>query len=193
MTSPAALFPHATWAALSLPYDGTHADGAERRLYASAGGLYPVETHLLVANERAENLVGGSYYYDPASHAVSLCGKPDGASDFASLSSGNSEWIGASSMIICFVTSLDTIAPLYDTASLPFSMIECGAMCQLLEQAAATLPLGVCQIGDMPLQEIGRRLALSESRLCLHTLAIGTLEPRRRASGMDRRNSMRRK
>jgi amino acid adenylation domain-containing protein len=163
--------------ALLLPLRRHYANGAEKRLYASAGGLYPVETYLLAAEGRAETLGCGGYYYDPANHTLSSCGKPGIAKDFTALSSGNSDWIGTSSLIVCFVTSLDAIVPLYDTASLPFSMIECGAMCQVLEQAASALPLGVCQIGDMPLQEIGRRLALPDDRLCLHTLAVGTLEP----------------
>ncbi|NIQ52121.1 MAG: hypothetical protein GWN71_01200, partial [Gammaproteobacteria bacterium] len=39
-------------------------------LYASAGGLYPVQAYLQVRPGRVEGLAGGTYYYDPAGHRL---------------------------------------------------------------------------------------------------------------------------
>ncbi|WP_432349596.1 amino acid adenylation domain-containing protein (plasmid) [Shinella yambaruensis] len=165
---------------LLAPLRRHYRDGEERRLYASAGGLYPVETYLAVPPGGIEDLAPGGYRYDPQAHALSPCTAPDGFADLALLSSGSRETLAASRLVLCFVLSLDAIAPLYDAASLGFGLIECGAMCQALEQQAVGRPFGLCQIGDLPLDEMGRRFALSPDHVCLHAMAAGALEPQAR-------------
>ncbi|MGF9564880.1 amino acid adenylation domain-containing protein [Neorhizobium sp. JUb45] len=162
---------------LLSPLRRHYADGQARRLYASAGGLYPVDTYLILQPQAVDGMGAGGYRYNADTHALIPCASGDTMVDIATLSSGNRDLLAASKVLFCFVLSLDAIAPLYDTASLPFGMIECGAICQLLEQASAQLPVGLCQIGDMPLAELGRRLGLASHRICLHTLAAGALHP----------------
>ncbi|MDP9835687.1 amino acid adenylation domain-containing protein [Neorhizobium huautlense] len=163
-------------ATLLGPLRRHYADGQERRLYASAGGLYPVEIYLLLQPGAVDGMEAGGYRYDAENHALVPCASHETLGDIADLSSGNHDLLAASKILVCLVLSLDAIAPLYDTASLPFGMIECGAICQLLEQTASNQPIGLCQIGDMPLGELGRRLGLSEDRICLHTVAVGALD-----------------
>lgn len=153
-----------------------YADGQARRLYASAGGLYPVETYLVLQPDAVNGMEAGGYRYDADAHTLLPCASHETLGDIADLSSGNRDLLAASKILVCFVLSLDAIAPLYDTASLPFGMIECGAICQLLEQASAKMSIGLCQIGDMPLAELGRRLNLPADRICLHTMAGGALD-----------------
>ncbi len=162
---------------LLSPLRRHYAEGQARRLYASAGGLYPVETYLVLQPGAVEGMDAGGYRYDADGHKLVPCASHEALSDIAGLSSGNRDMLAASKVLICFALSLDAIAPLYDTASLPFGMIECGAICQLLEQASARLSVGLCQIGDMPLAELGRRLNLPADRICLHVMAAGALDP----------------
>lgn len=164
-------------AALLAPLRSHYAGGESRRLYASAGGLYPVETYLILRPDAVDGMDAGGYRYDPNDHALIPCADHDALADIADLSSGNRDMLINSSMIICFSLSLDAIVPLYDTASLPFGMIECGAICQLLEQASVGMTVGLCQIGDLPLSELGRRLGLPDDRICLHAMAAGALDP----------------
>lgn|GEM_PF-4955998 len=164
-------------AELLSPLRRHYANGQARRLYASAGGLYPVETYLVLQPAAVDGMDAGGYQYDADRHALVPCASHETLGDIAGLSSGNRELLAGRKILICFVLPLDAIAPLYDTASLPFGMIECGAICQLLELASAQLPIGLCQIGDMPLAELGRRLCLSADRICLHVTAAGALDP----------------
>jgi pyochelin synthetase len=171
--------------ALLAPLRRHYADGEERRLYASAGGLYPVETYLAVPPGGIDGLKAGGYRYDQLAHALSPCAAPDRFADLALLSSGSRETLAASRLVLCFVLSLEAIAPLYDTASLSFGLIECGAMCQALEQQAVGAPFGLCQIGDLPLEDMRRRFALSPDHICLHAMAAGPLEPRARETWLS--------
>ncbi|MEW9612483.1 amino acid adenylation domain-containing protein [Shinella sp. S4-D37] len=165
---------------LLAPLRRHYRDGEERRLYASAGGLYPVETYLAVPPGGVEDLAPGGYRYDPQAHALSPRTAKDGFADLALLSSGSRETLAKSRLVLCFVLSLDAIAPLYDAASLSFGLLECGAVCQALEQQAIGQPFGLCQIGDLPLDEMHRRFILSPDQICLHAMAAGALEPQAR-------------
>ncbi|MBP2231645.1 amino acid adenylation domain-containing protein [Azospirillum agricola] len=166
-----------------------HADGEERFQYASAGGLYPVETYLLIPEGRVEGVAAGGYWYDPENHRLTACAPPaEPFPDLGRLSAGNRDWVGRGRFLIGFVVALDRIVPLYEGASLPFALIECGAMCQLLEQAAAGLPdaglpdLGLCQLGDLAPEELSRLFALPPDRLYLHGLVGGLVDPQRAAA-----------
>ena len=170
---------------LLTPLRRHYADGEERRLYASAGGLYPVETYLAVPPGGIHGLEAGGYRYDPLAHALSPCTAPDRFADLALLSSGSRETLAKSRLVLCFVLSLEAIAPLYDAASLSFGLIECGAMCQALEQQAVGAPFGLCQIGDLPLEDMRRRFALAPDHICLHAIAAGPLEPQARETWLS--------
>ncbi|AWB07834.1 hypothetical protein A6A40_22510 (plasmid) [Azospirillum humicireducens] len=170
-----------------------HADGEERFQYASAGGLYPVETYLLIPDGRVEGLAGGGYWYDPESHRLVACSAPERIPDLGRLSAGNRDWVGQGRFLIVFAAALDRILPLYEGASLPFALIECGAMCQLLEQTAAGLAedgfaerglpdIGLCQLGDLPPEELSRLLGLPPDRLYLHGMVGGMIDPEQAAA-----------
>lgn len=147
------------------PETGGHPTG-------SAGGLFPVQAHLIVPEDGVAGLEPGVYAYEAQAHSLRLTHGtvPD---DFSMLSMGNGDWLGSARFIVCFVLDLDAIAPLYDTSSLSFGLIETGAICQLLETRAAQVNLGLCQIGDLPERRMSEVLGLSDNEVFLHALAGG--------------------
>lgn len=140
--------------------------------YASAGGLYPVQVHLQTVSGRVAGLPPGCYRYDPSEHRL-CAGQGVPLDDPAPLSAGNSGWIGEAHFLLSFVLDPDAVAPLYEGGSLAFGLLETGAICQRLEEAAPDLGLGLCQIGDMPEARMHGLLGLSEPLICLHHMAGG--------------------
>lgn len=138
----------------------------------SAGGLFPVQPQLIVPEGGVTDLAPGVYTYEALAHSLRPTGGlvPD---DVSMLSIGNTDWLGAARFLICFVLDLDVIAPLYDTSSLSFGLIETGAMCQLLETHAAQVNLGLCQIGDLSEHRMANVLGLPDTKVFLHALAGG--------------------
>ncbi|MDC7787041.1 amino acid adenylation domain-containing protein [Rhodoplanes sp. TEM] len=146
--------------------------GQPRRAYASAGGRYPLETHVWIAPGRVAGLAAGAWWYDPQSHRLvhrvaAPC--PPIATP------GNAGWLDGAAFVLCFALALDVVAPLYDRASLAFGLIECGAVCQLLETAAMENGLGLCQVGDAPLETLHAALRLGPDQPCLHVAAGGAI------------------
>jgi pyochelin synthetase len=156
-------------------------NGKKTYHYASAGGVYPVEVYLIQDAEKVQGLERGGYFYNAHTHALDAC--DDAYRDtslstrpFSELSGLNSDWVKRAHFLICFVIHMDKVVPLYEAASLPYSLIECGAMTQLLEQHASRAGIGVCQVGDLSLERLGEQLNLPDNRLCLHALVGGALD-----------------
>lgn len=153
-----------------------YVEGQKKHHYASAGGQYPIEIYLFNDAEKIQGLKPGRYFYDAQIHALKACGAAKSAQVFSALSGRNSDWLKDAHFLICMVIRMDTIVPLYEAASLPFSLIECGAVSQLLEQSASAFEMGLCQVGDMSLERLGKQLGLTQDRMCLHALAGGAVD-----------------
>ncbi|MDR3537686.1 MAG: hypothetical protein P4L71_14405 [Acetobacteraceae bacterium] len=98
--------------------------------YPSAGTLYPVQTYLVLGRTLGD-LAAGSYYHDPAAHAlVKLSAEaplaPDGTTPDA---------------LLLLVAQRAAIAPIYGEQANAFCLLEAGYMHQALCDAAAGLPL----------------------------------------------------
>jgi amino acid adenylation domain-containing protein len=143
-----------------------------RHRYASAGGLYPVQAYVYAAPGRVAGLDAGGYYYDPATHGLRPVSP--GSLDAACQVSTNQDAFRAAAFTIFLVGHKTAIAPLYGNRSRDFSLLEAGLAAQLLEQTAADLGLGVCQVGLLrepePVHEL---LRLADGDEVLHSLLGG--------------------
>ncbi|MEO6463482.1 MAG: SagB family peptide dehydrogenase, partial [Candidatus Eisenbacteria bacterium] len=121
-------------------------DGAPRRLYGSAGGLYPVHVYVHVGEQRVEGLAAGTYYYHPVEHALATL--QAGADIPPSVHEHfiNRPIAEQAAFSLFLVADLAAIEPLYGEESIRFATLEAGLMSQLLESAAAELGLGLCPI-----------------------------------------------
>jgi SagB-type dehydrogenase family enzyme len=140
--------------------------------YPSAGGLYPLQTYLSVADGRVAGVAGGVYYYHPVRHRlVSL-------SVGAAVDAGAHAWINrdafrSSAFSLYLVADLDAITPLYGDRARDYVLIEAGAICQLLMTVAADVGLGVCPVGELDFAAIRDGFWLTEHHELLHTLLAG--------------------
>jgi amino acid adenylation domain-containing protein len=141
--------------------------------YASAGGLYPVQTYLYIKSDRVEGLAGGSYIYDAANHTL-LPLSPNSQIPSAEFQ-GSQAIFDQSAFALFFVGKLKSIAPMYGEMAREFCLIEAGSMCQLLETSAPSHRIGLCQIGGLDFQPIRDLFDLEESHIYLHCLLGGPI------------------
>jgi SagB-type dehydrogenase family enzyme len=155
--------------------------GKPKYLYASAGGLYPVQTYLYIKPGRIEGLTAGTYYYHPADHRLVLL-----AAD-VDLDRGiyhpfiNAPIFDEAAFAIFLIAQLKAIAPMYGERSLHFATLEAGEMTQLLESTAPGAGIGLCQIGTLDFQRVRHLFALDEGHMLAHSLLGGRIDNNARA------------
>jgi SagB-type dehydrogenase family enzyme len=144
-------------------------------LYASAGGLYPVQVYLYVKPDRVQGLAGGSYYYHPGQHQLVLLDRD------IRLDQGNyykNEAIfDQAAFAIYLIGQSNAISPLYPDRVREFCLLEAGAICQLLESSASELDLGLCQIGGFAFEKIRHGFHLDAGHVYLNGLLGGVITP----------------
>ena len=102
---------------LLLPFSTDGDVNLPKYRYPSAGGLYPVQVYVTVA-ETSDDVPAGHYYYHPYYHKL--------------IQISAEKVIGNARVTLHFVTRLPAIAPLYSDHALPFSQLEAGYMLGLL-------------------------------------------------------------
>ena len=151
-------------------------DGKPKYLYASAGGLYPVQTYLYIKPERVEGLSGGIYYYHSVDHRVVLL---SGEVEFDRTVYDpliNRPIFDEAAFSIFLIAQLSAIAPMYGEHSRHFADIEAGLMAQLLETSAPSYGIGLCQIGGLDFERIRGSFDLEASHLLVHSLLGGRVD-----------------
>lgn len=140
------------------------ARGKRKYLYASAGGLYPVQAYLYAQRDRIEHVERGAYYYHPRDHKLVRLG--DGALPEPTIAVGYKAVEGAG-FALFLVADRAAIEPVYGDLSTAFCLIEAGAMSQLLVTAAAHHRIGWCQVAGFRTEDVRWLLRLGPS----HALA----------------------
>ena len=102
---------------LLLPFSTNGDVNLPKYRYPSAGGLYPVQVYVTVA-EISDDVPVGHYYYHSYYHKL--------------IQITAEKVIGNTGVTLHFVTHLPAIAPLYSDHALPFSQLEAGYMLGLL-------------------------------------------------------------
>lgn len=147
--------------------------GAEGPLhrYPSAGSAYPVQVwlHLRVDCGTAS---AGLYSYDPERHEIALA-DANAAFPVAGQAAVNRAMVEGASFSIYLVVALEAIEPLYGALARDFSLIETGAMTQVLMESATALGLGLCPVGAFDTSAIAETLELGDGRFLAITLVGG--------------------
>ena len=161
-------------------------DGQNKYLYASAGGLYPVQTYIFVKAGRISGLSEGLYYHDPAQHQLVLVTTRavihrDDFDPFL-----NRTTFDESAFCLFFVSAMTQIEPLYGEHSEKFASIETGLMLQTLDLHAIDLGIGLCHIGDFEADKFLAELPKDDRpRLILSALG-GLVNVQEEARGDDK-------
>jgi yersiniabactin nonribosomal peptide synthetase len=143
------------------------------RRYASAGGLYPVEIHLVVAPERVEGLPAGRYRHDARTHELHRLGPalpiPPVAPDVRRGTTNDPAFA------LALIGRMDEVAARYGDLADGFAMLEAGMLTQLLETSAGAAGLGLCQAGGVDFAAVGLLAGLPAGHRGLHVLVGGGL------------------
>jgi SagB-type dehydrogenase family enzyme len=149
--------------------------GHPKYLYASAGGLYPVQSYLYIKPDRVESIAGGSYYYDPDAHElVQLADSNEKVRDLYDPLI-NRPVFDKSAFAIYLTAELASIGAMYRERALHYATLEAGHMTQLLEMRAPDSGIGLCQIGGLETADLTELLQLQPTHLVLHGLLGGGL------------------
>ncbi len=159
-------------------------DGQAKYLYASAGGLYPVQAYLYLKDGRVEGLAEGIYYYHPTTHRL-VSVAPGVTLDRNLWAWVNQPIFDQAAFAIFFVTRYAAIAPMYGHLSHDFSLIEAGLMAQLLDGAATELELGLCYMGGVEFEPIRHHFELDDSHRLVFSLLGGRVDREHKSDRAD--------
>ena len=167
-----AAFPQVLLGLLLAPLQNLGSDGERRFRYASAGGTYPISTFVYLREGSVTGLPGGTYAYDPDTHSLLLLNT--GATLPPTIHwPTNAQAFIESAFSILFVAPVDHLSPLYGDAARDFCLIEAGLMTQLLEEAALSAGLGICQFGGLDFDSVRSHFGLGPDMSILHSMVGG--------------------
>ena len=152
------------WAAQGL----TAPDG--RRTAPSAGGLYPLEIHLVAT--RVEDLQPGLYRYSPSSHSLRLTASGHMAPQFARASL-DQDFIAAAAAVVLIAAVEERTARKYGSRSPRYVVFEAGAASENLALQAAALGLGSVVVGAFDDKQVSKVARLRENERPLFLLPVG--------------------
>jgi amino acid adenylation domain-containing protein len=144
--------------------------------YASAGGLYPVQTYLYIKPNRVEGMDAGFYYYHPADHRLVVL---SAATEIkSSVYIGKNQPVFEQSAFSLFlIGQLSAIAPMYGELTKDFCLLEAGYISQLLMETAPEHEIGLCPIGSLEFEELRDLFNLESSQIMLHSFVGGGIDP----------------
>jgi amino acid adenylation domain-containing protein len=165
----------------------TFAEERPRYRFGSAGGLYPVQVYVHAAPGRVDGVEAGTYYYDPMEHT--LVSLSPGAEIPHSVHEPfvNRPTAESAAFTIFLVGELAAIEPLYGEHALRFATLEAGLMTQILEEEAAAVKLGLCQIGTLEFDLVRPLFDLGPSHVFLNCIVGGIPETGEPVHNAERR------
>ncbi len=117
----------------AMPVEGALLD---KRLYPSAGGLYPVRAYLIVPAHGLAGLEPGVYAYDPVDHC--LVAQP----------AGEASTVAGDTPLLALIGHLPAIQPLYGAWAAEACRLEAGYMASALSSTAAGATLVAQEFED---------------------------------------------
>ncbi|WP_139487910.1 AMP-binding protein [Brevibacillus dissolubilis] len=142
--------------------------------YASAGGLYPIETYVYVKEGRVEDVPEGLYHYDPVSGELGLVQKEANITAYH-YSNVNRSLFNESAFSIYLIYNADVNMPKYGVQGYLYAAIETGMMTTTICQVAETIGIGTCSIGELSFEEIKPAFDLKPNQLFLHAIEGGLI------------------
>ncbi|MCS6785188.1 MAG: SagB/ThcOx family dehydrogenase [Candidatus Caldarchaeum sp.] len=138
----------------------------------SAGGLYPLETYVVVKNGGVEGLAAGVYHYNPHRHHLSLVAEGDYSKPLMSACI-DQEWVGAAAFNIVFTAVVERTRVRYGDRAVQYVFQESGHAAENVYLQAESLGLGTVVIGAFIEDEIRRILKVSSDELPVYVMPVG--------------------
>jgi SagB-type dehydrogenase family enzyme len=148
-------------------------DNKHKFLYASPGGLNPTQVYFHIKPGRIEGVPGGAYYYHPEKHGLMQLSQVAELDRDMHIPFINTPIFDECAFSVYLVADLNAIVPAYGDRSMHFISLEVGTLSQLLETAAPSANIGLCQIGTIEFDRIAQHFDLNETHMCVHSLVGG--------------------
>ncbi|CAM5455884.1 D-alanine--D-alanyl carrier protein ligase [Streptomyces violaceorubidus] len=145
-----------------------------RRLYASAGDTYAVQTYLHVKPGAVEGVPGGVYYHRPDDHVLQRVGTGPGI-DRTVHFAYNRPVFDRAAFEVYLVSEPRGIEPLYGEESQLYLAVEAGYMGQLLMSGQRESGVGLCAVGSLAFDRVRDTLRLHPGQRLLHAFLAGPL------------------
>jgi pyochelin synthetase len=147
--------------------------GSPKRLYGSAGGLYPIQSYLFFKDKRISDITGGAYYFDP--DRFRFVRLSDGENVTGQLYDPlvNEPIFNRAAFAIFLIADMAAIEPLYGDQSFRYAAIEAGLISQILELAAPDHGIGLCQVGELGFDAIRPDFLMTNNHRFVHSLLGG--------------------
>lgn len=144
------------------------------RPYPSGGGLYPLETYVIVNS--IQGLNRGVYHYEPQKHVLEyLWDLPAGIQIGSVIPAG--PWVSFASCAIVFTCVWERSRKKYDDFSYLLSLIESGGAGQNIALVGTALGVGTCSVAGFDEVHMQHALDLPPGEQPLYTIVIGTQNP----------------
>ena len=140
------------------------------RTAPSAGGLYPLETFLVVGE--VNGLDPGLYHYEVGDHALAMFLEGDLRNELASASLGQAA-VADGAVVIVFAAEYERTAVRYGERARRYVHMEIGHAGQNLYLQAVSLGLGTVAIGAFDDAAVSRVLQLPEELAPLYIMPVG--------------------
>ncbi|WP_407230626.1 colibactin hybrid non-ribosomal peptide synthetase/type I polyketide synthase ClbK [Escherichia coli] len=143
--------------------------------YASAGGLYPVQTYVYLHPDKIEEGVSGIYYFDPRQSCL-MPVAPEVELNSGFHAGPNQSIADRAAFTLFMVADMAVISPFYgQEAAWHFSVMEAGTLCHLLEEDAPRYGLGLCQLGMADFSAVASHFQLSPHHRYVHCTVGGAI------------------
>ncbi|CAM2067521.1 Amino acid adenylation domain-containing protein [Sulfidibacter corallicola] len=146
-------------------------------MYASAGGLNPIQTYLFVKEDGVKDLDAGIYYYHPIKHRLHLIRSQSEFTPSAFMACDRASFAQAG-FAVFFIAQMDAVKPVYQATSPLLAVLEAGYMGQLLVSRQADFGLGLRPVTGVAFDRIAAQFDLESGHRFIHCLLAGTPEQR---------------
>ncbi|MEP5761236.1 MAG: amino acid adenylation domain-containing protein [Litoreibacter sp.] len=152
------------------------AEDRPRFQFASAGGLYPVQTYIYVKHGQINGIAPGGYYLHPKERTLikvetGIVLDGDCYDYFV-----NRPTFEAAAFAVFFIADLSAISPIYGDASHNMVLLETGQMAQHLTNRAGEVGLGLCGIGTLEKDILSDLFDLSPAHQLIYSMLGGIPE-----------------
>lgn len=142
------------------------------RTAPSAGGTYPLEVYIVVADRGVEDLASGIYRYIPQRHTLLLVEPGDKTSDLA-VAALDQDWVATARINIVIAAVFERTTERYGERGIRYVYMEAGHADQNIYLQAAALDLGTVVIGAFHDEQVQRLLDLPEEQKPLYIAPVG--------------------
>jgi SagB-type dehydrogenase family enzyme len=140
------------------------------RTAPSAGGLYPLELHIVVGD--VEDLLPGVYRYQPDGHQLVKTADGDKRAELAQAAL-EQEWVEEGAVDFVFTAVYERTTGKYGQRGIRYVHMEAGHAAQNLCLQATALGLGAVTIGAFYDKEVSRLLNLPADEEPLYVIPVG--------------------